>query len=90
MDDVKIEQLGGVVGGFSPTSHVHSEGHVAWSALSAEDRARLDALFAKGAAVNANLRYRLTRQGPGGPQIIEATPEMIPDVLLRSITTTID
>lgn len=78
MGDITIEQLGGFVGGGTPLGHLRIEGRMAWSALSETDRARLDALFAARKPVNANLRYRLTREGPNGPQTVEAPAEEVP------------
>jgi len=89
MGDVIIEQLGGFVGGGTPSGHLRIEGRVAWSALSKADQARLDGLFAARKPVNANLRYRLTRDGPNGPETVEAPAEAVPKALIESIKTTI-
>ena len=62
---------------------------MARSALSAADQARLDALFAARKPVNANLRYRLTRDGPNGKETVEASAEDVPEMLINSIKTTI-
>src|SRR5215831_19721669 len=90
MGDVVIEQLGGFVGGGTPLGHLRMEGRMAWSALSEEDQRRLDALFAERKPVNANLRYRLTRDGPNGPETVEAPVEAVPEVLIKSVKTTIE
>ena len=90
MGDVVIEQLGGFVGGGTPLGHLRIEGRMAWSVLSKADQARLDALFAERKPVNANLRYRLTRDGPNGPETVEAPAEAVPEVLIKSIKTTIE
>src|SRR4051794_23973870 len=79
MGDVVIEQLGGYVGGGTPLGHLRLEGRVAWSALSEADQRRLDALFAERKPINANLRYRLTREGPSGPETVEAPAEAVPE-----------
>ena len=89
MGDVVIEQLGGFVGGGTPLGHLRMEGRMAWSALSEEDQRRLDALFAERKPVNANLRYRLTRDGPNGPETVEAPAEAVPKVLRESVKTMI-
>lgn len=89
MGDVVIEQLGGFVGGGTSPGPLRVEGRVAWSALSAADQARVNALFTERRPVNANLRYRLTRDGPSGPETIEALPEDVPKALVDSIKTTI-
>jgi len=83
MGDVVIEQLGGFVGGGTPLGHLRMEGRMAWSALSEEDQRRLDALFAERKPVNANLRYRLTRDGPNGPETVEAPAEAVPSIIGR-------
>lgn len=90
MGDVVIEQLGGFVGGGTPLGHLRMEGRMAWSALSEADQRRLDALFAERKPVNANLRYRLTRDGPNGPETVEAPAEAVPKRLIESIKTTIE
>ena len=90
MGDVVIEQLGGFVGGGTPLGHLRMEGRMAWSALSSADQARLDALFAQRKPVNANLRYRLTRDGPNGVETVEVSPEAVPEVLIKSVKTTIE
>lgn len=90
MGDVVIEQLGGFVGGGTPLGHLRIEGRMAWSALSKADQARLDALFTERKPVNANLRYRLTRDGPNGPETVEAPAEAVPKALIESVKTTIE
>jgi len=90
MGDIVIEQLGGFVGGGTAMGHLKMQGRVAWSALAATDQARVEALFAEHRAVNANLRYRLTRDGPNGPETIEAPAELVPQVLIDSVKTTIE
>src|SRR5215472_17956640 len=89
MGDIVIEQLGGFVGGGTPLGHLRMEGRMAWSALSSADQARLDALFAQRKPVNANLRYRLTRDGPNGPETVEAPAEAVPKALIESVKTMI-
>jgi hypothetical protein len=66
------------------------QGRIAWSALSKGDQARVDALFAQRRSVNANMRYRLTRDGPSGPETVEAPAEAVPEALIKSIQTTIE
>jgi hypothetical protein len=88
MGDIVIEPLGGYVGG--SLGHLRSRGRMAWSALSAADQARLDVLFAQRKPVNANLRYRLTRDGPNGPETVEVPADAVPEALIKSIKTTIE
>jgi len=90
MGDIVIEQLGGCVGGGTSLGHLRLVGRVAWSALSEADQARLDELFAQRKPVNANLRYRLTRDGPNGPETVEAPVEAVPEALIKSVKTTIE
>jgi hypothetical protein len=40
--------------------------------------------------VNANLRYRLTRDGPNGRETVEAPAEAVPKALIESVKTTIE
>jgi len=63
---------------------------VAWSSLSAEDRNRVQALFANSKPVNANLYYRITREGPSGRESIEVLPEAAPAALIASVKTILD
>jgi hypothetical protein len=63
---------------------------MAWPALSEADQGRLDALFAERKPVNANLRYRLTRDGPNGPETVEALAEAVPKALIESVKTRIE
>jgi len=90
MGDIVIEPVGGFVGGATPAGHLRMQGRVAWSALSAAEQARLDALFAARQPVNANMRYRLTRDGPNGPETIQVPMDAVPQVLIDSIRTTIE
>jgi len=90
MGNIVIEPVGGYTGGAIPSGPVREEGRIAWSALSKADEARVDALFAARKPVNSNLRYRLTRDGPNGPETIEVLPDEVPEALIKSIKTTID
>ncbi len=86
MGDVVVEEFGG----FAPAGpHLRKEGRVAWSSLSPVDQAKLDALFAARRPVNANMGYRLTREGPNGPETVEATVDQVPEALVKSVATTI-
>lgn len=87
---ILIEQLGGIVGGGTPTGHLRVEGRVDWSALSPADQAQVNALFAAHTPVNENLRYRLTRNGPDGPEAVEAPASAVPAALMQSIKTSIE
>jgi hypothetical protein len=87
---VVIEPVGGYTGGATPAGPLRMQGRIAWSALSKADQARVDALFARRGPVNANLRYRLTRDGPSGPETVEAPADAVPEALINSIKTTID
>src|SRR4051812_48650268 len=77
MRSIVIEPLGGFAGG-TPLGPTRTQGRMAWSDLSEADQARLDALFAERKPVNANFRYRLTRDGPNGAETVEAPPESVP------------
>ncbi|MEG3175045.1 hypothetical protein U1872_02305 [Sphingomonas sp. RB3P16] len=90
MSEISIEAFGGVVGPGGPGSHVHQRGRLAWSALSSADQAALDQLFAARVAVDANLYYRLARNGPNGTETVDARADQVPAALLASVQTTLD
>ena len=89
MSDIVIEQLGGIVGGGAGPGPLRMEGRVPWSALTPADQTKVSALFTQRRPVNANFRYRLTRDSPNGPETIEVLPENVPQTLIASIKTTI-
>jgi len=86
MPEITIESIGGYVGrgGAAPT-----RGRVAWSALSADDRAKIDKLFTAKAKVDANMKYLLTRERDGRTETVEARLEDVPQKLLDSMQTTL-
>jgi hypothetical protein len=92
LDEVKVEQLGGVAGFGGP--HLKSWGLVKVSSLSPGDRAAVEALFAQRNAPPApvspgvadQFRYRLTRMTSAGPQSIEASEPEVPAALKASVS----
>jgi hypothetical protein len=80
MGDIVIEESGGYTGGVGSVP-----GRMPWSALSEEDRRRVDALFAARKPVNTNLHYRLTRDGANGPETIDAAPGDVPEALIATL-----
>ena len=88
MDEIVIEPVGGFVGAGGP-SHLKSEGRIAVSALSAADRARVEALFAHPQPTPGNFGYRLTRQGTAGTRTVNVPPDAVPAALIASIQSTL-
>jgi len=91
LDEVRVEQLGGLAGFGGP--HLKSSGVVKVSSLSDVDRATVDALFrhqkekpppAPGPESADQFRYRLTRMTPTGPETVEASESEVPDAVKRS------
>ncbi len=90
MSDIVAEPLGGAVGAGAAGGHLRMVGRVPWSRLSAADQARVEALFASRRPVDANLRYRLTRQGAHGPETVEAPADAVPQALIESVAATLE
>jgi hypothetical protein len=85
MDEVIVQPMGGFTGG--TTSNMKTEGRIAMSALSAEDRGKVEALFSGPAGTPSNFYYQLTRKGPAGSKTIIVQPDALPDALIQSIKT---
>lgn len=85
MDALKIERIGGLAGFGS--SRLASRGETALSALSAEDRASVDALFKGGRQARAagpvrdGFVYRLTRNRNGRSQTVEVPEASVPPTI---------
>jgi hypothetical protein len=91
MGTLKIERIGGLGGFSTPGSRVKSGGEQAMSALSAEDRAAVEALFGKkrqqGPGQNRDtFRYRITRIVDGKSQTIEVPESAVPAALQACVT----
>ncbi len=84
---IDVERLGGFAGYGLPGSRLRSKGEVLLTALSAGDRAAVDALFAgpaSGAATSAAraaFRSRLTRLGAAHTVSIEVEEQQVPALL---------
>lgn len=89
MDDLIVQPVGGFVGAGGP-GHVKSEGRIAVSALSSEDRAKVDALFAQPPAAPSNFYYRITREGSSGTRTVNVPPEAVPAALISSVKTVLE
>ena len=82
MDALKIERIGGLAGFGS--SRLASRGETALSALSADDRASVEALFRGGkrarpaGPVRDGFVYRLTRNRNGQSQTVEVPEALVP------------
>ena len=90
MDELIVQPMGGFTGAGAPGSHVKSEGRMAVSALSAEDRAKVEALFSRPQPPPGNFYYRITRQGSGGTLSIDVPPDAVPSALVSSVKTTLE
>jgi hypothetical protein len=86
MDELILEPVGGVAD-TGPSGHIKSEGRIAITALSPEDRARVEALFSHAQTAPGNFYYRLTRSGPGGTKSINVPPEAVPAALVATVKT---
>ena len=89
MDELSVQPMGGFVGAGGP-SHVKSEGRIAMSALSPEDRARVNDLFSHPQHAQGNLYYRITRHGQSGTETVDVLPEAVPEALVASVKTTLE
>jgi hypothetical protein len=92
MGTLKIERIGGVAGFGLPSSRVKSSGEQAVSALSADDQAKVEALFnnpephQKPGPERDAFRYRITRISQGKNQTVEVPETAIPDALKACVT----
>ena len=89
MEELTIEPVGGFTGAGGP-GHVRSEGRLNLSALSPDDRARVEAMFARSPPAQGNFGYRITRQGPTGPQSVLVPSDAVPAALIAAIQTRLD
>lgn len=87
MGMLEIERIGGP--GFGGP-HLKSRGQHAFSALSASDQARVQALFDKGGApadpgTGDVFQYRITRGGARAPLTVQAPERLVPQALIDSV-----
>jgi hypothetical protein len=90
VDELIVQPIGGFAGAGTPGAHVKSEGRIAMSALSPEDRAKVDVLFSHAQPAPSNFYYRITRQGPSGTQSINVPFEAVPAALVASVKTVLE
>ena len=94
MDEIKVERFGGLAGVGLPGSHVKSRGHVALSALSAKDQAKVAALFEAEAADAPDapdaFYYHLTRDTPKGPQTVRVAHDALPEAVEGCVVDELD
>ena len=95
MDRLQIERVGGLAGFGGP--HLKSKGEVAISALSPQDRAAVDALFAGNRRASPEhpgaadrFQYRLTRQTASGSETVEVPESSIPPALRSVVRDTLE
>jgi len=92
MGTLKIERIGGVAGFGLPSSRVKSSGEQAVSALSADDQAKVEALFNnperhQGSGLEGDVfRYRITRMSKGKSQTIEVPEPSVPHALRACVS----
>jgi hypothetical protein len=92
MGTLKIERIGGLAGFGVPGSRVKSSGEQAVSALSAADRASVEALFRKPAPKRGSglerdaFRYRITRVIEGKNQTVEVPESAVPPALKACVS----
>jgi hypothetical protein len=84
MDDIVIEPIGGFVGA-GPSSHLKSQGRMPMSALSAQDRAKVEDIFAHPLGAPTNFYYRITRHTQSGTKSVNAAADAVPAALIASI-----
>ena len=92
MDKLTIERIGGLAGFGLPGSKLQSRGEQDISALSAADRASVEALFRnpvrshESAQARDDFRYRITRVKNGQEQTVEVPESEVPPALKACIT----
>jgi hypothetical protein len=92
MGKVKVEKIGGLAGFGLPGSKLKSTGETAIAALSAADRAWVEALFQKprpsqdAGNERDTHRYRITRTKSGRDQTIEVPEALVPHALKACVT----
>ena len=89
VDELSVQPIGGFAGAGGP-GHVKSEGRIAVSALSPEDRAKVEALFSHPQPPPGNFYYRITRQGPGGTKSVDAPADAVPEALVASVKSVLE
>ena len=95
-NDLIIERVGGFAGFGSSGSHLKSKGQCDAAALSASDKARVDALFAHGDQSRTTpaqpdaFRYIISRQTAAGRQTVEVPESGVPDALTACVKDVIE
>ena len=94
MDEVRIERTGGLAG-FGASPHLKSRGTVRLAELGEADRAAVEALFRRGGGGEGGpmrdaFRYRLTRDGPDGPETVEVSEADVPHAVAAQVRDTLE
>jgi hypothetical protein len=89
---LKIERMGGLGGFGLPGSRIRSRGTYPLENLSAADQAKVQDLFKSGGSgvntappVADGFRYKITRDGPNGPETVEVPESAVPQALQSSV-----
>lgn len=92
MGRLKIERIGGLAGFGLPGSKLKSTGEQDIEALSAADRAAIEALFhdkapqQKPGPERDAFRYRLTREKNGQDETVEVPESVVPQAIKSCVT----
>jgi len=90
-DRVMVERVGGLAGFGGP--RLKSAGEVAMSALSAEDRKAIEAMFRGAARPGAGkpdgFVYRITRRSGGVTKTVEVSEERVPHAVRKCVKATL-
>jgi hypothetical protein len=89
VDELTVQPMGGFLGAGGP-GHVKSVGRIAVSALSQEDRAKVEALFSHPQPAPGNFYYRITRQRLGGTKSVDVPADAVPAALVASVKTVLE
>jgi len=91
-DCLMIERVGGFAG--FGGSRLKSSGEVAMSALSAEDRKAIEAMFRGAARAGAGkpdgFVYRITRRSGGVVKAVEVSEERVPEAVRKCVKSTLE
>jgi hypothetical protein len=89
VDELIVQPIGGFVGAGAP-GRIKSEGRIAMSALSPEDRAKVDAWFSHPQPAPGNFYYRIIRQGPSGTRSVDVPADTVPAALVATVKTVLE
>jgi hypothetical protein len=89
MDELIVQPVGGFAGAGGP-GPMKTEGRIAVSALSPQDRTTVEGWFAHPSPAGGNFYYRITRQRAVGQQTVDVPADKVPAALVASVKTTLD